>query len=106
MSGDGYSVYMPGLDFVRQGLIGTHASLVATVEQASPAITVVSDAHPTWQTSGVNSSLLTHHATAVHGHASDIAGYVDDVGTARTTYSNSETAVRGNIVSLLNPGTE
>jgi hypothetical protein len=105
MSGNGYSVYEPGLDYVRQGLEDTHASLVTSVEQASPVITIVSDAYPGWQTSAVNTDLLTHHAATVHGHAADIAGYATGVGVAGTTYSNTETAVRGNVAAILNPGT-
>jgi len=106
MSDNGYSVCTPGLDYVRQSLEGTHASLVTSVGQASPVITVVSDTYPVWRTSGVNSRLLTDHASAVHGHASDIADYATDVGIARTSYSNSENAVRGDIAALLNAGTE
>jgi hypothetical protein len=106
VSDNGYSVCTAGLDYIRQGLEGTHASLVTNVGQASPVITVMSDAHPVWRTSAVNSSLLTDHARVVHGHASDIAGYATDVGIARATYSSSENAVRGDIAALLNAGTE
>jgi hypothetical protein len=106
VSDNGYSVYTPGLDYIRQGLEGTHASLVTSVGQASPVITLMSDAYPAWRTSAVNSNLLTDHAKAVHGHASDIAGYATDVGIARASYSSSENAVRGDIAALLNAGTE
>jgi len=101
----GHSLSHSGLDAVRQALADTHASLTATITQAEDLIHAGSDAQPRWRTSSMISTLLTHHMTVVHRHASDIAGHATGIGMAKAHYSDTEDTVRGTLASILNHGT-
>jgi hypothetical protein len=96
-SSPGFSVHYPTCETVQRGMLDSHASLTATVQQTEPGCTAAATAFPAWSTSAVVGRLRAAHAANVNAHALEIAGYAIRLQLSLDNYRNADSLTEGSI---------